>query len=209
MNICTYILNLPHRLDRKEECLALIKSSGINPDFVEFIEASYTPRNGAIGCAQTHAFALSKFLFETEAPFCLILEDDFQIKNPETFLHDLSPVVLKPNFWDVLLLSSNAALGSKTEIPNIHKVINSQTCSAYLVTRDYAPSLIKVFYESANFLSKNLLTLENRIAKHFYAPDMLWKHNQQYDNFMAFLPQLIHQRESFSDIEGSVKKYGV
>jgi GR25 family glycosyltransferase involved in LPS biosynthesis len=209
MNICTYILNLPHRLDRKQECLSQINSAGLNKQLVEFIEAKYTPRNGAIGCSLTHAFALSKFLFETEAPFCLILEDDFQIKDSATFIHDLKPAILKKDFWDVLLLASNAAVGFKTELPNIYRAMNAQTTSAYLVTREYAPTLIKTFYESANFLSKNFLQLENNIAKHFFALDMLWKHNQQYDKFMAFIPQIIYQRESFSDVENSVKDYKV
>jgi GR25 family glycosyltransferase involved in LPS biosynthesis len=152
---------------------------------------------------------LSKFLFETDAPYCLILEDDFEIKSPETFSMDLGPVILQKDFWDVILLASNAALGFKTEIPNLYRAINSQTASAYVVTRAYAPTLIKVFYESGNFLSQNFLQLENNVAKHFYALDMLWKHNQQYDKFMAFIPQLIHQRKSYSDIENSIKDYKV
>ena len=209
MNICTYILNLPQRVDRKKDCLLQIHSSGLNEKFVHFIDAKYTPRNGAIGCSLSHAYALSQFLFDTEAPFCLILEDDFEIKNPEKFCADLNPVILKKDFWDVLLLASNAAVGFKTDIPNVYKALNSQTTSAYMVTREYAPTLIKVFYESANFLSQNFLQLENNIAKHFYALDMLWKHNQQYDKFMAFMPQLIHQRESYSDVENALKDYKV
>lgn len=209
MNICTYILNLPHRADRKQECLTQIDSTGLNKELVEFIEAKYTPRNGAIGCSLTHAFALSKFLFETEAPFCLILEDDFQIKDSATFINDLKPAILKKDFWDVLLLASNAAVGFKTELPNVYRAINAQTTSAYLVKREYAPTLIKTFYESANFLSKNFLQIENNLAKHFFALDMLWKYHQQYDKFMAFIPQIIYQRESFSDVENSVKDYKV
>jgi GR25 family glycosyltransferase involved in LPS biosynthesis len=209
MNICTYILNLPQRVDRKEECLLQIDSSGLNKKFLHFIDAKYTPRNGAIGCSLSHAYALSQFLFDTEAPFCLILEDDFVIKNPETFCDDIKPVVLKKGFWDVLLLATNGAVGFKTDMPNVYKVINSQTCPAYMVTREYAPTLIKVFYESANFLSQDFFQLENNVAKHFYALDMLWKHNQQYDKFMAFMPQLIHQRKSYSDIENEVKDYKV
>jgi len=209
MNICTYILNLPHRSDRKKDCLLQISAAGLNEKFVHFIDAKYTPRNGAIGCSLSHAFALSKFLFETDAPFCLILEDDFEIKNPATFFNDLNCVILKKDFWDVLLLASNAAVGFETHIPKVYRAINAQTTSAYIVRREYAPTLIKVFYESANFLSQNFLQLENNIAKHFYALDMLWKHHQQYDKFMAFMPQLIHQRESYSDVENSVKDYKV
>lgn len=209
MNLCTYILNLPHRTDRKNDCLSQIHAAGLNEQFIQFVAAKYTPRNGAIGCSLTHAYALSKFLFETDAPYCLILEDDFEIKNPTTFIEDLRPIILKKDFWDVLLLASNAALGFKTEFPNVYKAINSQTTSAYLVTRAYAPTLIKVFNESANFLSQNFLQLENNVAKHFYALDMLWKQNQQYDKFMAFIPQIIHQRESYSDVENSIKDYKV
>jgi GR25 family glycosyltransferase involved in LPS biosynthesis len=209
MNICTYILNLPHRLDRKKECLSQLDAAGLNRKLVQFIDAKYTLRNGAIGCSLTHAFALSRFLFETEAPFCLILEDDFQIKDPTTFIASLKSPILKKDFWDVLLLASNMAVGFKTELPNIYRVMNSQTASAYLVTRDYAPTLIKTFYESANLMSKNFLQIENNEAKHFFALDMLWKQNQIHNKFMAFIPQIIYQRESYSDIENAVKDYKV
>jgi GR25 family glycosyltransferase involved in LPS biosynthesis len=177
---------------------------------VQFQDAKYTPRNGAIGCALSQAFALSKFLFESNAEYCLIFEDDFEVLNPENFVDTLSGFLTSYEVWDVLLLASNLAVPiSPHTHPNVFRVAHAQTASAYVVKRQYAPTLIKTFYEAAEYLSSRYLASDTKTQNYFYAIDMMWKPLQLKDNFYAFLPQLVRQRESYSDIENQRVSYGV
>ena len=182
MNLDTYLINLPKRVDRKNEALLEIQQLQLNPELVRLVEAQYSPRNGVIGCAASHAFALSKFLFESDGPWCLVLEDDFFVKDKNDFKLKLEPLLTGEQSWDVLLLASNVAVPTEsTSHPNVFRVINSQTASAYIVSRRYAPILIKEFFESAYLLSDTFRRFKNRSANMFYASDIIWKTLQLKD----------------------------
>jgi GR25 family glycosyltransferase involved in LPS biosynthesis len=210
MNLDTYLINLPRRSDRRAEAMSEIRDLKLNPELVRVVDAQYSPRNGVIGCAASHAYALSRFLFESDGPWCLVLEDDFTVDNKNEFQKKLEPLLTSEQNWDVLLLASNVAVPTEATIyPNVFRVINSQTASAYIVNRRYAPVLIKEFYESAYLLSETFRRFKNRSANLFYASDMVWKSLQLKDRFYAFLPALAIQRESFSEIENRMVSYGV
>jgi GR25 family glycosyltransferase involved in LPS biosynthesis len=210
MNIQTYVLNMTHRKDRREEAEKELKRINWCEDLVEFIPAKMTMRNGLIGCGLSHAYALSKFLFESEGDTCMIFEDDFHILNPDNFHEKISEVLTASDEWDVLLLASNQALPvASTKYPGVYRIHNAQTTSSYVVRRAYAPKLIKLFYEAGNRLSALSLAMDKKIINHFYGHDMIWKTLQLEDNFWAFLPSICIQRESFSDIEQRVVSYGV
>jgi GR25 family glycosyltransferase involved in LPS biosynthesis len=210
INIDTFIISLKHREDRRLEALNQISKIKLNPERVQFQDAKYTLRNGAIGCAFSQAFALSKFLFESNAEYCLIFEDDFEVLNPENFADTLIGFLTSREDWDVLLLASNLAVPISGQVhPNVFRVAHAQTASAYIVKRNYAPTLIKTFYEAADYLSSRYLALDTKTQNYFYALDMLWKPLQLKDNFLAYLPQLVRQRESYSDIENQSVSYGV
>jgi GR25 family glycosyltransferase involved in LPS biosynthesis len=201
------LINLPIRSDRLRESLAQLAAISVtNPSITE---AVYTPSNGAIGCAKSHACALSNFLSRSAAEYCLIFEDDIQIRNPSTFWNDVAHTLRSIENLDVVLLSSNAAfpIGSES-VPGVYRVVNAQTTSAYLVSRSFAPTLVKKFFESANQIEKLIHKLSNKQVNHFYAPDMIWKELQLFGNFYAYLPPLIFQRESYSDIEQKIVSYG-
>ncbi len=210
LNIDTFIIGLKNRLDRRQHVESQLRKISLNAELVRFQEARFTPRNGAIGCALSHAYALSRFMFESNSEYCLIFEDDFEILNSSTFQQSVSDVLSKFDGWDVLMLASNVAVPISGAVhPNIYRVINAQTASAYFVKRAYAPTLIKVFYEASEYMSSNYLRLETKPLNYFYAIDMLWKPLQYEGKYYAFLPQLVRQRESFSDIENRLVAYGV
>ena len=210
ISIDTFIISLKSRIDRRAEVQSQLVKLKLNIDRVQFQDAKYTPRNGAIGCALSQSFALSKFLFESNAEYCLIFEDDFEVLNPENFADILSGFLTSYEDWDVLLLASNLAvpISSHTH-PNVFRVAHAQTASAYIVKRQYAPTLIKTFYEAAEYLSSRYLASDTKTQNYFYAIDMMWKPLHLKDNFYAFLPQLVRQRESYSDIENQRVSYGV
>ena len=210
VNIDTFVISLRHREDRRLEVLNQLSKLKFNPDSVQFLDAKYTLRNGAIGCAYSQAFALSKFLFDSNSEYCLVFEDDFEVINPDNFVDTLFGYLTNHDEWDVLLLSSNVAVPISSQVhPGVFRVAHAQTASAYLVKRHYAPTLIKTFYEAANYLSSRYLALDAKTQNYFYAIDMMWKPLQLEDNFYAFLPQLVRQRESYSDIENQRVSYGV
>ena len=210
MNFQTYVINLPHRKDRRSEAEKELKKIGLCDNLVEFLPAKMTMRNGLIGCGFSHAFALSKFLFESEGDACVIFEDDFHIVEPDKFNERTAEVLASEDGWDVLFLASNQAIPvAPTKFSGVYKIHNAQTASAYVVKRAYAPKLIKLFFEAGNRLSALSLSTDKKIINHFYGHDMIWKTLQLEDNFWAFLPALCIQRESFSDIEQRVVAYGV
>jgi GR25 family glycosyltransferase involved in LPS biosynthesis len=209
-NIDTYLISLKHRSDRRDESMKEIERININPELVHIIDAQLSSRNGVIGAASTHAYALSHFLHYSDGEYCLIFEDDFSVSDPEHLQDKITPLLKHPIEWDVLLLASNVAVPvERTRHQDVFKVIHAQTCSGYLVTRKYTPTLIKTFFESAYHVSYNYKRFPVRTSNHFYAFDMMWKPLQIEAHFYAFLPQLVKQRASYSEIENKFVSYGV
>ncbi|MGE5539150.1 MAG: hypothetical protein ACM30I_11060 [Gemmatimonas sp.] len=206
----TYIINLPHRKDRLEETLRELDGLGINPELIHAIPARLTPRNGAIGCAMSHAFALSSFLFSSDSHACLVVEDDFECKAPDVFRDKIPGILRHHDNWDVVLLAWNGGVGIEQQVfEGIWKVQGTQTASAYVVNRKYAPSLIRLFYQAGEMAASHVFKLHRGFQQSFYAIDMLWKNEQLFNRFLAFNPAVARQRASYSDIENAVKDYGV
>jgi GR25 family glycosyltransferase involved in LPS biosynthesis len=209
LNVPTYVINLRHRADRRTRVLHELGAAGVNLSHVRLVEAQRSMRNGAIGCAASHAFALSRFLFESDAPSCWMVEDDFQMKEPAR-IAELGPILLRHEEWDVMLLACNVPYAvAETSLPGVYRVHNAQTTSSYVVTRRYAPTLIRLFFEAAERMSSSALLFEKSAQKHFYAIDMAWKELQIRDRFFAVIPQLSHQTDSYSDVEQKDVSYGV
>ena len=206
------ILNLKHREDRRAECLAVLESAGVFVSYDPFFEAKYTPEDGAVGCALSHAHLISNFLFSCSQEYLLVLEDDVSLSDPVRFRGDLGVAISSHNDWNVYLLSHNKAIPiAVTSINNCFRVVNSQTASGYIVGRSYAPTLVFSFYRSAELLRKNqgLPSVNRALLRDLTALDMLWKELQIRDRFVAPFPSLVRQRPSYSDIEKKFVNYGV
>jgi GR25 family glycosyltransferase involved in LPS biosynthesis len=210
-SIPIYIINLKSRVDRHE--LVILELQKIFKDVlnnIEFIEALYTPRNGAIGCSTSHAYAMSQFLYKTDAPCCLIIEDDFECDDPDYFIQCFTSILKTQEKWDVALFAHNQAIEkSQTSIYNLKHVLNSQTASAYMINRHYAPDLVSLFYKSSILLNSGTQEFHNKISNHLYAIDMLWKNEQIFRNYLAFFPPASRQRLDFSNIENKTVDYKV
>jgi len=210
-NIELKIINLKHRTDRKEECIQELKKINIVTNDKMFFDAKYDDINGAKGALLSHAMAISNYLYESKKNYLLILEDDFQITDDKKFM-DLINYSIINNNWNVTLLSHNYAIPiSNTNNPNLLRVINSQTASAYLVGRLYAVKLVEVFFRSSVLLdlNDNLNSPNKELARHYFCLDILWKSLQVDDIFLAAFPALVKQRESYSDIEKRNVNYNV
>jgi GR25 family glycosyltransferase involved in LPS biosynthesis len=207
-NISTFVISLDHRIDRRDECSREFeKLSGAL--LWEFFSAKHTPHQGLIGCALSHAMALSSYLFASDNEYVMILEDDFQIIDEMFMISELPELSKFPN-WDVFLLGHNVAIPiESTPFSGTFRVINAQTTTGYIARRSFVPKLINTFFKSAELLRRNLnLSQPNQsYAKHFYALDILWKDMQIEAKFLAKIPAIVKQRPSFSDIEKKVVDY--
>ena len=84
-SVCVKIINLAHRTDRRNECLEELNNLDYGETHNIFFDAKLSQNSGELGCAISHAMALSEFLFYDERPFALILEDDFHVLNRTSF----------------------------------------------------------------------------------------------------------------------------
>jgi GR25 family glycosyltransferase involved in LPS biosynthesis len=206
------IINLAHRLDRKEECRKEMAAIGWGEGDYAFFTARHLPDSGARGCALSHGKAIADFLFAEEKPFLLVLEDDFTIRADADFLAGLEGAIGHAGFWDVFLLAHNAAIPiARTPLKDAYRIVNAQTASAYLVGRLYASRLMEVFFRSAEMQDrvKNIPSPAREMANSLFRCDILWKHLQENDRFCAQIPALTAQRASYSDIEKKMVDYGV
>ncbi len=166
-----------------------------------------------MGCSLSHAMALAGWLFDTDDENCLILEDDFCVKTPDSFWELVDRAVKFQQGWEVFLLASNAAVPIEgTPLPNVFRVVNALSTSAYLVKRRYAPTLIEAFFKSAELfrIYAGVSTLQNpSLQRLLFAIDSLWKRLQLDDRYWACLPQMCYQRASYSDVENKFTDYGV
>jgi GR25 family glycosyltransferase involved in LPS biosynthesis len=147
--------------------------------------------NGRIGCTMSHIKTLETFI-NSEYEYCVIFEDDFLFTiNKEEYSKKLEYVFKLNINWDVILFSSNVI----SSIPYnnfLHKALNCQTTSSYLVTKKYAEKLLKNYIEGLNLLK------ETQQSK--YCIDMYWKKLQPDDNWYVFKPKIGKQMPSYSDI---------
>ncbi len=206
------IINLPHRLDRKEVCRKEMAAIGWHEGDYAFFEARHMPEFGARGCALSHGKAIADFLFAEEKPFLLVLEDDFTIRSGAEFLSGLEAAIAGSTGWDVFLLAHNAAIAiARTPIKDAYLVVNAQTASGYLVGRLLASRPMEVFFRSAEMQDrvKNIPSPAREAANTLFRCDILWKHLQDNDRFSAPIPALTAQRRSYSDIEKKMVDYGV
>lgn len=204
------IINLAHRVDRREECRREMAAIGWNDDEYSFFPARHMPEAPGRGCAFSHGKVIADFLFSEDKPFLLVLEDDFTVRGD--FLASLAAAISQPGFWDIFLLAHNAAIPiARSPVKDAYRVINAQTSSAYLMGRLYASRLMEIFFRSAEMQDrvKNIPQPARDIASSLFRCDMLWKQLQENDRFCAHIPAVIAQRPSYSDIEKKMADYGV
>jgi len=207
------IINLEHRRDRRDECVEELACSGISAGDDFFFKAYNKPEFGALGASLSHANLIASYLTDSECPYLIVLEDDFEIFDKESFLSDLTKAISFSDEWDVFLLSHNQAIPiSVVDKENSFcRVINSQTASGYIVKRQFAVKLMGIFFDSVVGL-KNILNIDSGYrgaVKHFYCLDILWKNLQTDFNFVTRFPAILKQRASYSDIEKKHVDYGV
>jgi len=191
-----YYINLDHRKDRNEEVLREMEKLPRGA-IVERVPAVYEKERGHLGCSKSHIKTLEKFI-QSGHNMCIIFEDDFEFvgTGPSKlgqFLNEGFP-------FDVVMLSSNDIDSQPCEYRGFKKVTNAQTTAGYIVSKDFAPILLKNFKQGA-------VLLEQDYEHERYAVDQYWKLLQPSSKWYVFDPRCGQQRKSYSDIMGGVVDY--
>jgi GR25 family glycosyltransferase involved in LPS biosynthesis len=147
-----YYINLDYRLDRKEQFLAEMKFLDIPDSSIERISGIYTEGFGILGCGLSHKKALETF-YQSGEPYCIIFEDDFKVTLNKEYAKFLLNFPFKNKIeFDVIMLAGNIFKQQDTDYTFLKKVLDGQTASGFLITREFAPKLIEAFGESTKLL---------------------------------------------------------
>jgi hypothetical protein len=207
MNCKIYYINLDHRTDRRDQFLGEMKKLGIDESQIVRVPALYTEGFGILGCGLSHKKALETF-YASEERYCMIFEDDFQVKLDIEFCHFLLRLPFEQKIeFDLIMLAGKIFKEEETSSFFLRKVQDGQTASAFLITREFAPKLIQCLSESTKLLED--WWKEHHEKKHEYCNDIYWKTLQPSSKWFVFHPKLGIQRESYSDNEQCVTNYGV
>jgi GR25 family glycosyltransferase involved in LPS biosynthesis len=197
-----YYINLDHRVDRYVQIEdELDKIGAIHKVRVS---AERTPECGALGCCLSHIKALTMFLESDSAAFktAIILEDDFEFIQPVDAILNMLSKAKDAGEFDVIMLSGNILEYRQTDSPFLNKVINGQTTAGYMITRDFAATLLSHWKKTAMLIKMYLHGTGTH--HHELSCDITWKRLQPESKWYIFNPPLGAQRKGYSDIEKRV-----
>ena len=204
---CVYYINLDHRTDRKEQFEKEMQKLGVPVSKLVRISGIYNKEFGILGCGLSHKKALETFLASPHTN-CIIFEDDFQFTLDSNYVKYLLKSIFREKVpYDVVMLAGNLFKTQKTQWPFLQKVLDGQTASGFLITKDFAPKLVECLSESTVLLKDWYDKTKEK--KHEYCNDIYWKKLQPKSNWYIVYPKTGIQRESYSDNEYKVTSYGV
>ena len=193
-----YYINLDTRLDRKEHINANVIKRYPFFKNVQRINAVYH-RNGALGCALSHQYALKKFIYELNQDFLMIIEDDLVILNESNFLAFCKDFesIRNSDKWDIIVFTprGDRVPGDK-EITEHHfqRIRNNQTTTGYIIKRAFAEVLLQN-------ISESIRLLQNGVELDTCAIDQYWKRLQDTYRFYYYQNIYAGQLVGYSSIE--------
>lgn len=200
-----YIIHLERRQDRHAHMSMELEKLGVPTEKVEWIDAVDLPQRPHLGATLSHIKAVETFL-NSDLSCCLICEDDFTPKNPETFWDSIARVTTP---FDILMLSHNILESEPTDHEGLVRVKRSFTASGYLLTRAFAPRLQENLVEGLERAVKE--EGETGRKTHRYCLDVHWEQLMKEEGvrWLAIHPAIGAQCPSYSDIEGHMVNHGV
>jgi GR25 family glycosyltransferase involved in LPS biosynthesis len=209
-----YYINLDHRTDRQLEMEDWLEQSGVPSNKVTRISAFHTPptgeytcnESGYFGCVQSHIKALETFM-QSEYTTCIIFEDDYTPLDTKTYWNSIGQVFKDTIPFDVLLCAYNKLECEPGPTDYLRKVTHSLSTSGYILTRDFAPTLLKNFEEGLKKLIDEYK--KTQTINHRYVLDNYWMNLMPLSKWYCFYPRLGIQRKSHSDILDRYVEYNV
>jgi hypothetical protein len=209
-----YYINLDHRQDRNTELLNELKTKGVPENKIVRIPGINKPGQGDLGCSLSHVEIMKKFKDSTFKN-CIVLEDDFVFMQDLDVMNTFFHRFFESNIpYDVCMLSANVISSEQTPHDFLQKIINAQTTSGFMVSKEYASKLFDNFQEGAKLLENTYATTGKTESK--FCIDQHWHKLQPADKWYLFYQfgpskyeKIGKQRDSVSDIQGGFVKMDV
>lgn len=184
--IYIYVINLPHRIDRKKNIIESFKQyPQINLIFVDGVLNT----NGAIGCFIAHQKCLN-IAKNKNLDYIIVMEDDTIPKPDINFYEELVKSI------DFLKLQSNwnlfLGVANKVRYENIKDFIISDNITCAIVDKAYIFSLVIYNKQIYDFFLNANLEPEN-----FIPIDKYW--NYKF-NALVRIPFIVETYRNYSDI---------
>jgi GR25 family glycosyltransferase involved in LPS biosynthesis len=203
---CVYYMNLDHREDRRAQIEGELDKLGVPQAKQTRIPGIYKPGFGILGCGLAHKRAIETFLASPHKT-CLIFEDDFEFTVDMDYVHMLLDSIFQEGIkFDCIMLAGVILEAMPTAYPFLLKVLNAHTASGYLITKEFAPTLLESYTESTRLLEDTYN--ETGVKEISYHNDIYWKKYQASSRWFLINPRIGEQRQSYSDNLERDLKYG-
>ncbi len=191
-------INMDARTDRNERILSELDRIGFGKDkIMRFSAASYQGCPNT-GCLLSHASVL-EMAYDMDLKNVLVLEDDFVfIDDAEKVRNDLKTFFERDMDWDVLMLTTCAAVVSEHTDSLISRISSSGNGAGYIVNRSMMLELSTLFKSNV----ENLFTTKQHWV---YQNDILWKTLMPASKWFMFNHYLGYQQEGYSDLSQDQK----
>ena len=189
----TYVISLPHRIDRQESVKKEIGKLPIFYSFYEGINGHESNYNGPLlkgeyGVKATHIEILKRCI-EENLESCFIFEDDVELH--ENILEELERSLQNiPSNVDMLYLGASHHVKPDLIKDNVYKVNHSYCAHAVFINK----SVFKLLKDSL-------------IANENLPLDVIYAIIQPNINAYAIFPHLAWQKNTYSDIQNKFIDY--
>jgi glycosyl transferase family 25 len=191
-------INLDTRTDRNERILNEFKRLGFPEEKIQRFSATSYQGCPNTGCLLSHASVL-EIAYDMDLKNVLILEDDFVfIEDADKVNDDLKTFFDLKLDWDVVMLTTCAAVVSEHTNSLISRVSSSGNGAGYLVNRS-------MMLELSTLFKSNVENLFNTKQHWIYQNDILWKTLMPSSKWFMFNHYLGYQQEGYSDLSQDQK----
>ena len=191
-------INMDARTDRNERILSELERIGFAKDKIIRFSASSYQGCPNTGCLVSHASVL-EMAYDMDLKNVLVLEDDFVfIDDAEKVCNDLTTFFERDMDWDVLMLTTCAAVVSEHTDSLISRISSSGNGAGYIVNRSMMLELSTLFKSNI----ENLFTTKQHWI---YQNDILWKTLMPASKWFMFNHYLGYQQEGYSDLSQDQK----
>jgi len=186
------------RTDRNERILSELERVGFAKEKIIRFSASSYQGCPNTGCLLSHASVL-EMAYDMELKNVLVLEDDFVfIDDTEKVRNDLTTFFERDMDWDVLMLTTCAAVVSEHTDSLISRISSSGNGAGYIVNRSMMLELSTLFKSNV----ENLFATKQHWI---YQNDILWKTLMPSSKWYMFNHYLGYQQEGYSDLSQDQK----
>ena len=174
-----YCISLYERVDRREQAKAQFRAVGL-ADRVEFVLVKKHPVDCEQGIYESHILCMEKGI-RAHADTIVIFEDDivFDRFNPDT-LEKCIDFLATNTGWKIMFLGCMAKKSAKTDNRSVLKIKFRSLAHAYVLTREFAETIVKIPWQKAPFDDMLRDIQDNQIYAVY--PSFAFQSNSRSDN---------------------------